>query len=197
MTSMNKLRAVFAITALTATSGLSAEAQLVEEVRLGVLQHNICITTCKNADKEDGPNIGGDLVFASPDVLDLILSPRPFITGSVNTAGATSYGGAGLMWGWNFAPGWALEPSFAYVIHDGEVDFPFPIGDPRNGPFNEENVIFGSRDLFRTGLAINRDFGKRWGLQVQYEHLSHGQILGSGRNQGIDNIGLRAYYRFK
>ena len=29
-----------------------------------------------------------------------------------------------------------------------------------------------------------------------YEHLSHGQVLGNGRNQGIDNIGLRVSYTF-
>ncbi len=29
-----------------------------------------------------------------------------------------------------------------------------------------------------------------------YEHLSHGQILGDGRNQGLDNIGLRVSYSF-
>jgi lipid A 3-O-deacylase len=29
-----------------------------------------------------------------------------------------------------------------------------------------------------------------------YEHLSHGQILGNGRNQGLDTLGLRVAYRF-
>jgi lipid A 3-O-deacylase len=28
-----------------------------------------------------------------------------------------------------------------------------------------------------------------------FEHLSHGQILGKGRNQGIDNVGVRVIYR--
>ncbi|MBU3921915.1 MAG: acyloxyacyl hydrolase, partial [Alphaproteobacteria bacterium] len=76
-----------------------------------------------------------------------------------------------------------------------ELTFPFPQGDPRNDPISEETVFFGSRDLFRTSLALNGDLGDKWGAQVMYEHLSHGQILGSGRNQGIDNVGVRVIYR--
>jgi lipid A 3-O-deacylase len=174
---------------------MAASAGVVKEVRLGVTDHNICVTDCDNADKEAGPNVNGELVFASPDVLDIVWSPRPYVMASVNTAGNTSFGGAGLYWTWDFAEGWSLEPGVGYVIHDGELTFPFPQGDPRNDPVSAETVFFGSRDLFRTSLALNRDFSDKWGAQLMYEHLSHGQILGSGRNQGIDNAGVRVIYR--
>lgn len=186
-----------ALAALAATipAGL-AQAQIIEEVRAGVLQHNICVSDCKNADKEDGPTVEGELVFASPDVFRYILSPRPYAIASVNTAGDTSYGGVGLLWNWNFAEGWSLEPSLGYVIHDGETNNPFPNGSPEAAAFVEDQVLLGSRDLFRTGLALNRDFGANWGGQLVYEHLSHGQILGEGRNQGMDSAGVRVYWRF-
>jgi lipid A 3-O-deacylase len=29
-----------------------------------------------------------------------------------------------------------------------------------------------------------------------FQHLSHGQILGDGRNQGVDQIGIRLGYQF-
>lgn len=183
-----------AICALAAA--VPASAQLIEEARVGVAQHNICVLDCDNADKEDGPNVTGELVFASPDAFRYILQPRPMITGSVNTAGKTSYGGVGLVWTFEFADKWAFEPSLAYVYHDGANASPFPQGDPRSDAFSEENVLLGSDDLFRTGLAISREMGENWGLQLQYDHLSHGQILGNGRNQGLDNIGVRAYFRF-
>lgn len=173
-----------------------AEAQLVEEVRVGVLQHNICVIDCKNANKEDGPTVEGELVFASPGVFRYILSPRPYAIASINTAGDTSYGGAGLVWNFDFAEGWSLEPSLGYVIHDGANESPFPQGSPESEVFANENVFLGSDDLFRTGLALNRDFGENWGGQLVYEHLSHGQILGDGRNQGLDSAGVRIYYRF-
>lgn len=174
---------------------LAAQAGPVEEVRLGVVAHNVCIANCDNANKEDGPNINGEIVFASPDFLNILWSPSPYVVASVNTAGDTSFGGFGLQWDWEFAEGWAIEPGVGYVIHDGELTFPFPQGDPRNDPISETTVFFGSRDLFRTSLSLNKDLGEKWGVQLMYEHLSHGQILGSGRNQGLDNIGVRLRYR--
>jgi lipid A 3-O-deacylase len=188
-------RAALLIASAAALSA-SASAQVIDEVRLGVMAHNLCVLDCDNADKEDGPNINGEIVFSSPDFLNLIWSPRPYVMGSVNTAGDTSFGGAGLHWNWHFAEGWSLEPGVGYVVHDGELDFPFPQGDPRNNPISESKVFLGSRDLFRTSLALNRDLAGPWGVQLMYEHLSHGQILGNGRNQGLDNIGVRVRYAF-
>jgi len=94
-----------------ATLPAMAEAQLVEEVRVGGLQHNICVADCKNANKEDGPTVEGELVFASPGVLRYVLSPRPYAIASINTAGDTSYGGVGLLWNFDFAEKWSFEPS--------------------------------------------------------------------------------------
>lgn len=178
-------------------SALPASAQLVEEVRVGIAQHNICVLDCDNADKEDGPNVTGEIVFKSPDFLSFAFSPRPYVTGSVNTAGNTSYGGVGLLWNFDFGENWSLEPGLGYVLHDGANSNPFIQGTPQSDRFGEENVLFGSEDLFRTSLALNRQMGENWGLQLQYDHLSHGQILGDGRNQGLDNIGIRAYWQFQ
>ena len=62
--------------------------------------------------------------------------------------------------------------------------------------FFEEHVLLGSRDLFRTSLGITRDLQGPWEMQGFYEHLSHGQILGSDRNQGLDDFGIRLAYEF-
>ncbi len=191
-----KSRTSIFLLALAASTALPASAQLIEEVRVGVLQHNICVSDCKNADKEDGPNIEGELVFASPGIFEFILQPRPYAVASINVAGNTSYIGGGLMWNWNFTEGWSLEPSLGYILHDGELESPFPQGDPRGGEFAKTHVLLGSEDLFRSALSLNKDFGENWGVQVHFEHLSHGQIIGNGRNQGLDSAGLRVYYRF-
>jgi lipid A 3-O-deacylase len=181
---------------LAVAPALAAQADGIDEVRLGVTAHNVCIANCDNADKEDGPNLNAEIVFDSPEVLRILLSPKPYVMGSLNTAGDTSFGGVGLQWDWEFAEGWAIEPGVGYVIHDGELTFPYPQGDPRNDPVSATTVFFGSRDLFRTSLSLSRDIGEKWGVQLMYEHLSHGQILGSGRNQGLDNVGVRIRYRF-
>jgi len=189
------MRRLIASLAFAALPAATASAQLVEELRAGVFQPNVCVRACDNAGKENGPTVSGEVVFASPAVLAFAGKPRPYVTGSLNLGGDTSFGGAGLVWNWEFADGWAFEPGFGYVLHDGELTFPFPQGDPRNDVVSESKLFFGSRDLFRTSLALNRDLSDKWGAQMMFEHLSHGQILGSGRNQGTDNIGVRVYYR--
>ena len=179
-----------------ATMSGPAAADLVSEVRLGVMQENVCILDCNNANKEPGQSINGDLLFNSPDFLSFIWSPKPYVMGSGNLNGDTSFGGVGLHWSFGFADKWAFEPSFGYVIHDGELESPFPQGDPRSLAFTEDHVLLGSRDLFRTTLGVHRDFNEIWGMEVMYEHLSHGQVLGNGRNQGLDNVGVRVSYSF-
>ena len=174
----------------------AAQAGFVEEGRIGLTQHNICVLDCDNADKEDGPNVSAEIVFASPDFLSWAFSPRPYVTASINTAGATSFGGAGLEWSIPVGESFEIEPGFGYVLHDGAVANDFPNGDPRALEFSEENVLFGSEDLFRTSLGVTWNVNEKFGAQIIYEHLSHGQILGEGRNQGIDNIGLRLVYNF-
>lgn len=173
-----------------------ASAQIVDEVRIGVIQHNICVIDCKNADKEDGPNIHGEVVFESPGFLSFLASPEPYAIASVNTAGNTSFAGVGFNWDFEFADGWAIEPALGYVIHDGETKNPFPNGSPEAATFSDENVLLGSEDLFRTSLSLTRDLNANWRIQLHYEHLSHGQILGDGRNQGMDSVGVRLGYRF-
>ena len=68
----------------------------VAEVHVGVMRHNICVTNCKNADKEDGPNIEIQVSFEAPAFLDWALSPQPYLMASANTQGDTSFAGAGL-----------------------------------------------------------------------------------------------------
>jgi lipid A 3-O-deacylase len=168
----------------------------VDEIHVGVMQHNICVTNCKNADKEGGPNVELQVSFDSPSFLSWAASPQPYLVASVNTAGDTSFGGFGLEWRWDFADNWALEPGVGYVVHDGAVDNPFANGTQEAADFAEEHVLLGSEDLFRTSLGLTYDFEGPWEAQVLFEHLSHGQIIGSGRNQGIDEIGLRFGYQF-
>lgn len=168
----------------------------VDEVHVGIMAHNICVTDCKNAGKEEGPNLEFQVSFDSPGFLGWAGAPQPYVVASVNVAGDTSFGGAGLEWRWEFAEGWALEPGVGYIVHDGELTNPFANGTPEAAAFAAEHVQLGSRDLFRTSLGLTRDFEGPWEAELFFSHLSHGQILGEGRNQGMDQLGVRFGYQF-
>lgn len=192
---MNRV-AVLALAAAGMSFGGTAHAGAIEEVKVGVLAHNICITNCKNADKEDGPVVDIQANFKSPDFLGWAFSPQPYIAIAPNVSGDTSFAAVGLEWTFEFADGWAFVPGVGYSVHDGEVKNKFPNGTPQATQFSDENVLYGSRDLFRTTFALQREFGTRWTGEIAYAHYSHGQILGSGRNQGTDQAGVRIGYKF-
>ncbi|MET0183050.1 MAG: acyloxyacyl hydrolase, partial [Caulobacterales bacterium] len=83
-----------------------------------------------------------------------------------------------------------------YVIHDGEEENPYTPGTPQSTQFADTHVLFGSRDLFRTSLGLTKELGESWSAQLFFSHLSHGNIIGDGHNQGLDQLGVRMGYRF-
>jgi lipid A 3-O-deacylase len=187
-------------TLLMAIAGVFAAAPAqakIEEVRFGLVGNVRLDHGDLTGGKYGALNAEIELVSNSPDFLNFIGSPRPYAFISVPTAeDSVTFGGIGLVWRWEFADGWAFEPGFGYVIHDGELDNPFPDLTPEAAAFEAEHQLLGSRDLFRTTFALEREFGARAAVQLYWEHMSHGQVLDQGRNQGLDYVGLRILYRF-
>lgn len=178
-----------------ACAGAPADAR-IDEVRLGVV-HNLRLDHGEIVDgKEEGENVELEFVSSSPRLLSLVGSPRPYVMGSFNTRDGVTFGGLGVLWRLEFASGWAFEPGVGYVIHDGEIDNPFVLGTAEAAAFEREHQLLGSRDLFRASLALEREFGDRFSGQLYWEHMSHGQVLDEGRNQGLDYVGVRLAYRF-
>ena len=188
---------LFGSTLLMAAASLIAPAQAkIDEVRFAYVD-NLQDEQGDIVDGKEGSNAEIEIVSSSPDFLNLIGSPRPYAVISGNVTGdGVNFAGVGLLWRWEFADGWAFEPGFGYIVHDGELDNPFANNTPEAAAFSAEHQLLGSRDLFRTTLALEREFGPRFAGQIYYEHMSHGQILDEGRNQGLDYVGLRFLYRF-
>lgn len=185
-------------TLLVAFAGLAAPAMArVEELRIGGVGNIRSDHGDIVEGKHEGENVEIDIVSSSPDFLNIIGSPRPYLMASVATEGdGVNFGGVGVYWRWEFADGWAFEPGFGYVVHDGEIDNPHAPGTPEAAAFEADNQLLGSRDLFRTSFALEREFGERLAVQLYWEHMSHGQVLDAGRNQGLDYVGMRFLYRF-
>lgn len=190
-----KLLASTVVLAFAALAG-PANAK-IDEIRLGAAgnirnDHGDIVEG-----KQEGTNIEFEVVSSSPDSLNFLGSPRPYVFGSLRTDdGGVNFGGVGVIWRWEFADGWAFEPGFGYIIHDGAIDNPYADGTPEAAAYEEEHQLTGSQDLFRTTFALEREFGERFAAQLYWQHMSHGQILDSGRNQGLDYVGVRVLYRF-
>src|SRR5690349_20270685 len=90
---------------LAARTDRVAAQQIVSEVRLGVLAHDVSFL---GTHREGGADLNGEILFVSPipnsaitnipPLVRWMLQPRPNIGGDVNTAGATSQLYLGLVW---------------------------------------------------------------------------------------------------
>ncbi|MBL1431371.1 MAG: acyloxyacyl hydrolase [Robiginitomaculum sp.] len=173
----------------------SALAQ-VEEIRFAVLDHDVNVTGNGAGGKEGGVNIAGEVVFASPQFLTWAYSPRPFVNLSINTDGLTNFGGAGLAWQTDIGSKYFAEFDFGIVYHDGITSLPTNPSDPVRIRLDATRVILGSDLLFRSVFGFGVHVNDQWDASIVFEHLSHGQILGKGRNEGLDNIGIRLSRKF-
>jgi lipid A 3-O-deacylase len=153
------------------------------ELRLGIADHDA-------RDIEDGINVQPQFVFDSVGPLaryDL----RPYLHSSWNSDGKLLVGGGGILKQWTGRNDWFFEAAVGIVVHDGRIDLP-----PRDRPGERSRVlrndnVYGCRALFHLSPAIGRRLDERWIVAAYYEHMSHGQILCSGVNPGLDNFGVR------
>lgn len=162
------------------------------EFRLGVTAHDLADHV------EDGPNVTTEVLFASPDFLDWAWSPRPFLYGSWNTNGLTNFGAAGLAWNWGWTERLNFEFKTGISYNDGvsDIDPNSHPGDPTRIRLATTRSLMGAHWLFYNSIGLDYDLNESWAAGLYYEHISHGQIIASGRNQALDNAGVRLAYRW-
>jgi hypothetical protein len=57
-------------------------------------------------------------------------------------------------------------------------------------------IDFGSKVLFEPELALGYQVSDKVSVELSYTHLSNGQIFHQGKNQGLDDAGVRLVYAF-
>lgn len=167
------------------------QAQWIDEIRVGVVAHDVVDHA------EDGPQISVEALFESPGFLEPIFSPRPYLYGSFNTQGYTNLGAAGLNWTIVEFDRLSLEGAVGISYNDGVKDVTdLPPDDPYRIETAATRALLGSKWLFHSRLGADYAITDQWAVGVYYEHFSHGQIIASGRNQALDEVGVRIGYRF-
>jgi lipid A 3-O-deacylase len=181
-----------AVAALVSAVGASdAHADLFNEVRVGVLDHD---TDLVGSSKEGGFDLGVEVLSPPIDGLRLIGSPHVVLGAQVNSDGYTNMIYAGLLAQRDFAEGtfrpddaFFLEGTVAIAAHDGKTDV-------RNTPEDAEWKSHGSHLLFRTGFGLGYRFDDTWSLTATFSHISNANF--DQPNQGSNDIGLRLGMRF-
>ena len=155
---------------------------VLSEIRVGLLAHD---QGPFSSNKEDGPDVNLEFLFVSPDLLDVIWSPRPHIGFTGNTAGDTNQAYLGLTWEWGFWRRAFAEFSFGGAVHDGELT---------TNMVGRTKKELGCRVLFRGSVAIGYKFAGRHSVMVHLDHISNAGLC--DENEGLDNVGVRYGYRF-
>lgn len=188
---------------------LNANAQIAE-VRIGVSEFDektlnlglaspapIGIISGEQLDqKENSVAINGEIIFGEPEFLKWALSPQPYIGGTINLDGKTSYGGAGLLWRQSLGNKFYGDFSIGLVVHDGTTVVPSDIDFFDRLRRVQNEIQFGSRVLFREQLTLGYRFTNEWAGEMFIEHLSNGGLLSSEANEGADILGIRVAKRF-
>jgi hypothetical protein len=171
--------------AFAALAAAVPSAAAAQEAFAGVYVHEVDTPFTLHVG-ESGADLALGYRFAPIEQLSVIGRPAPYVVASLNTAGDTSFAGAGVAWTIGTGPVY-LRPGIGLVVHDG----PGLRIDPATGRHSE----LGSRVLFEPEIALGYRLGKRVSLEASWMHISQGQIFNRRQNPGIDMIGARLNYR--
>jgi lipid A 3-O-deacylase len=179
--------AAFAALAAFSPARATAQSKLVDEVKIGILAHDVGFLTHH---VESGADVNIEMLFTPPDVLAVIGSPRPHIGADINTAGHTSDGYFGLTWGikliqslFGADDGVFLNGSLGGAIHDGHID---------TAPPDEKRL--GSRILFRESAELGYQINPTVSVSAILSHISNANL--GAHNAGITSAGARLGFKF-
>ena len=178
---------------VVASSERKGKWGIVSEVRGGILKHALAFG---HDAKEKGIDGNIEVLFISPDMFEVIWSPRPHIGASFNASDDdTDQIYAGLTWEWKPVASMFVDFSFGFAVHNGNLSNDNGTMGAVPNPDETRRREFGCEVLFRESLELGYRFNVTHSLSLIWDHVSHGGLCNS-ENEGMDNAGLRYGYRF-
>ena len=168
----------------TMLAAFAAAPAQAGEVFAGAYVHGVDTPLTLEVD-EAGADFQLGYRFAPVEGLSVIGRPAPYVFGSVNTRGDTSFAGGGLSWRIGGGPVY-LRPGLGLVVHDGP--------ELRVGPGGRRTDL-GSRVLFAPELGVGTKLSDQLSVEASWVHISHARIFNGGQNPGIDMMGVRLNWR--
>ncbi len=198
------LRAVGAAVALLFLSAAPARAA---EVYGGLFKHDVTflgeLVGLGAAGRENGTDLHLGLRSDRLDALRVLGRPQAHVAVSLNSNNTSNFVAAGLNWAIPLGGRVYVRPGFGLAYTDGAAGLP-PVNAPGISPAEIERrlvlyntrIDFGSKVLFAPEIALGVRLSDRWAAEFSYTHLSNGQIFHTGKNQGLDDAGMRLVYSF-
>lgn len=200
-------KALFAATACAAVA--AAAPAFAGEVFVGVYKHDVTFVGnavgLGAAGREDGVDVHLGYRTDKIESLRFLGKPQVHAMISINSENTSNFVAAGFDWHIELGQpgGFYLRPGMGLAYTDGETGLP-PVNAPGLTPeeiqrrlkLYNTRIDFGSKVLFEPELAVGYQFNDRWSGELSYVHLSNGQIFHQGKNQGLDDAGVRLVYKF-
>lgn len=159
-----------------------ARAQIISEMKLGVLAHDVDHLWSGFNLETHSPDINVEVQF-SPSLPFLFGSIRPALGGTFNTGGGTSHGYLDARWQMDLPMGFFVGTGLGVAVHDGELR-----------PVKPDMKALGSRALFHIPLEVGWRFDGKNSLSFYFEHTSNAYT--ADYNEGLDRLGVRYGYKF-
>ncbi|WP_426030413.1 acyloxyacyl hydrolase [Caulobacter sp. DWP3-1-3b2] len=182
---------------------------LAGEAFVGVYKHDVTFlgeaVGLGAAGREDGVDVHLGYRTNRIESLRWLGKPQVHAFVSINSENTSNFVATGFDWPIELgAPGgFYLRPGFGLAYTDGAAGLP-PVNQPgisqaeidRRLVLYNTRIDFGSKVLFEPELALGYRFNDRVSAELSYTHLSNGQIFHQGKNQGLDDVGVRLVYAF-
>lgn len=199
--------AMFAAAAVAALA--CAAPAMADEVFVGVYKHDVTFigeaVGLGAAGREDGVDIHLGYRTERIESLSWLGKPQVHAMISINSENTSNFVAAGFNWKIDLGQpgGFYLRPGMGLAYTDGKAGLP-PANAPNLTPEERARrtklyytrIDFGSKVLFEPELALGYQVNDRVSVELSYTHLSNGQIFHQGKNQGLDDAGVRLVYAF-
>lgn len=174
------------ITSIAVLSLLPVSA-CAQEIFGGLYAHAVDTPLTFDTGETGSADIALGVRFGGIEALDFLGKPEPYVLGSLNTQGDTSFAGVGVAWTIGNGPVY-VRPGIGIVVHDApELRFSEETG------FRTD---LGSRVLFEPEIGVGYRLSERVSAEAHWMHISQGRIFDAQQNPGIDMIGLRVNVGF-
>lgn len=182
---MTRLRAtalIIVALAVLLQSELAQADPLVQELKIGVLAHDVPDLWSGFRAEPNSVDINVEALL-SPSVAFLGGTIRPAIGGSISTVGATSSAYIDARWQYETACGIFFGLGLGAAIHDGQLQLE-----------DWDRKALGSRVLFHIPAEVGYRFDAHNSVSAYFEHMSNAYTVSP--NEGMDHLGIRYGYRF-